>query len=65
MGNNGTQEICCMERSELHIKHFIEVKVPYDRINLKTKSNHLLKKTHRGLKSHSVTLSYMSLFSQP
>lgn len=33
-----------MERSELHIKQFSEVKVPYDRINLKTKSNHLLKK---------------------
>ena len=27
-----------------NIKHFIEVKVAYDRINLKTKSNHLLKK---------------------
>ena len=33
-----------MERSELHIKQFSELKVPYDRINLKTKSNHLLKK---------------------
>lgn len=42
--SNGTQETCCMERSELHIKQFSELKVPYDRINLKTKSNHLLKK---------------------
>lgn len=33
-----------MERTELHIKQFSGVKLPYDRINLKTKSNHLLKK---------------------
>lgn len=34
-----------MERNELHIKQFSEVKVPYDRINLKTKSNYLLRPT--------------------
>ena len=52
-----------MERSELHIKQFSELKVPYDRINLKTKSNHLLKKHTEGLQSHYLTLSYVIGFT--
>ena len=64
MRNNGTQETCCMERNELHIKQFSELKVPHDGINLKPKSNYLLKK-HTEAHRVAPLLWAMSLVSQP